>query len=368
MRPPVTPFQAELDQIRPSFTSTPIDHPNFAFPWNYFKEFARTSNGGDIILIVGPSNSGKSQLLSMIAKHLRESVFPEVESGSVPIIGASAQTSSDSRMTPKHLVETLLADGGHLMFDAEKQVRMGFYTPSQRITEAKLLRLLSGMLVSCNVRYVLIDEGQFITRTKDKLFAATLVESLKTLAGPQRNLVICGGYELLEPVLAYRAHVAARTVVLHLAPYQLPTGSRAWAAILKAMTVNGTLGCSEHVLRAFANELLDECNGCIGVLERRLRDASAWAAACGAVLDESVLRARRPNRMKWEAERNDIDVGLANLGLVEWSSGDDGRPVLVSSGLERHGKFKSSSSKKERTSRSTRPFERKPNRFPGNFE
>lgn len=337
-------------------------HENFAVLWRYLRKFTSVSNGGDIILIVGPSNSGKSQLLSLLTKHLRENLYPIVEPGQLPIIGAKANPSRDSRMTPKQVALALLADGGHPLFDPERRAQTGFYPTVRSASEDMLYTNLSELVFRRSVRYVIVDEGQLITRTKDSMFAATLLESLKSLAGSTRNLVVCGGYDLIEPTLALRSHVAVRTVVLHLAPYQAKTGLLEWKRILKTMSQSEKLDGLGKVLGASAQLLLTESHGCVGVLERRLKDCLAWSAAQGIPFDESALMERRPLKLQWEAQRSDIEQGRRQLQQVEWGTTAMGGTFLISAPeMDAAPVPKGVSVPKIRR---RKPFQSKPDRFP----
>ncbi|PJL14616.1 hypothetical protein B9Y66_06310 [Stenotrophomonas maltophilia] len=358
---PKSRFVLELENLTPAFTAAPIMHANFATLWRYLKTFTSLSNGGDIILIVGPSNNGKSQLLGLLTKHIREALYPFVELGHVPIIGAKANPSRDSRMTPKQLIRSLLEDGGHPLSDPQRREQAGFYPTQRGLSEEILLGHLTELLVRRGVRYVLIDEGQAITRTKDPMFAATLMESLKSLAGSDRNLIVCGGYDLLEPALSVRSHLAARTIVLHLAPYKLSTGLTEWKRILKTLSKNTNLEGLGPALNASAEMLLAESNGCVGVLERRLKDTLAWCAAHGTLIDSASLAERRPTKLQWEVQRKDIADGLDQLHQVAWGAGAGREITLIGpSEVKRNAAPRPSQPTKRQ-----RPFQRKPDRFPG---
>ena len=358
---PKTRFVSELENIAPAFTVAPIMHQNFSILWRYLKAFTGLSNGGDIILIVGPSNNGKSQLLGLLARHLRDAVYTHVELGHIPIIGARANPSQDSRMTPKQLIRALLEDGGHPLFDPARIERAGFYPAPRNHSEDVLLGNLTELVSRRGVRYVLIDEGQAITRTKDPKFAATLMESLKNLAGPDRNLVVCGGYDLLEPALSIRSHLAMRTVVLHLAPYDLTTGLGEWQRILKTMSKSPKLYGLGKILIDSASMLIEESNGCVGVLERRLKDCLSWCAAHGIPFDKTSLAERRPTKLQWEVQRKDIADGKDRLQQVEWKTDAEGELALIGA----PGKMPSKSTKEPPKPKRGRPFQRKPDRYPG---
>lgn len=358
---PKSRFVLELENLAPAFTAAPIMHANFATLWRYLKTFTSLSNGGDIILIVGPSNKGKSQLLGLLTKHIRETLYPFVELGHVPIIGAKANPSRGSRMTPKQLIRSLLEDGGHPLFDPQRREQAGFYPRENRFSEDGLLGNLTELLSRRGVRYVLIDEGQAITRTKDPQFAATLMESLKTLAGSDRNLVVCGGYDLLEPALSVRSHLAVRTIVLHLSPYELTTGLTEWKRILKTLSTTPRLEGLGRVFNDSAQMLLTESNGCVGVLERRLKDCLSWCAAQGIPFDKTALSERRPTKLQWEVQRKDIADGIDQLHQVDWETGAGGEVTLI--GLAK--KQQPETPRTTQRPKKQKPFQRNPDRFPG---
>lgn len=365
-----TAFERDLDRITPTLIGV-VRHRNFIATEVFLRTFCENIGGGNIIAIIGPSNCGKSFLLLRLAKHLREVVFKEAAPESVPIIGAFVLPSNDSRVTPKYVIQMLLGDAGHPLYDPMKLEQSRHRGSAGSKTEADHLKLLRNLFSIRRVEFVLLDDAQSIARTNNEEFGATLLEALKVLSGPGQNLVLTGGYELLGPLLAHRAHLAARVTIVHLAPYEGEADYGAWQGIIKAIEEANPHGIGQNgALRACSRELYVQCHGCIGVLDKRLQQVIAYTAACNQSISAEMIRAVRPVQAEWSTIAKDIALGRAALAQV---------PDVITPGVPRPGSAggsasaempidsakSGSSSALQKRPRKSRPFQRKPARVPG---
>lgn len=364
-----TSFERDLGRIKPRLGV--VGHRNFVATEVFLRTFCENIGGGNIIAIIGPSNCGKSLLLLRLAQHLREVVFRESEPGSTPIIGAFVLPSNDSRVTPKYVIQMLLGDAGHPLYDPLKLEQSRHRGSAGSKTEADHLKLLRNLFSISRIEFVLLDDAQSIARTKNEEFGATLLEALKVLSGPGQNLVLTGGYELLGPLLAHRAHLAARVTIVHLSPYEGEADYGAWQGIIKAIENANPHGIGENgALRACSRELYVQCHGCIGVLDKRLQQVIAYAAACNGSITPEMIRAVKPAQAEWETIARDIALGKAALAQVP-DVITPGAPPLGSrredlpspTRTESAGGSPNAAPRKRRAS--SRPFQRKPARVPG---
>lgn len=365
-----TSFERDLDRITPRLIGV-VGHRNFIATEAFLRTFCENIGGGNIIAIIGPSNCGKSLLLLRLAKHLREVVFKAAKPESTPIIGAFVLPSNDSRVTPKYVIQMLLGDARHPLYDPVKLEQSRHRGSAGSKTEADHLKLLRNLFSISRIEFVLLDDAQSIARTKNEEFGATLLEALKVLSGPGQNLVLTGGYELLGPLLAHRAHLAARVTIVHLAPYEGEADYGAWQSIIKAIEKANPHGIGEGgALRSCSRELYIQCHGCIGVLDKRLQQVIAYAAACNESITAKLIRAVKPVQAEWSTIAKDIELGKAALAQVS-DVITPGAPRIDSnreggrSSESTEGTKSSTSPARKNRPAGSRPFQRKPARVPG---
>ncbi|MCU1156860.1 AAA family ATPase [Stenotrophomonas maltophilia] len=365
-----TSFERDLDRIKPRLFGV-VRHRNFIATELFLRTFCENIGGGNIIAIIGPSNCGKSLLLLRLAKYLREVVFREARPESTPIIGAFVLPSNDSRVTPKYVIQMLLGDAGHPLYDPVKLEQSRYRGTAGSKTEAHYLKLLRNLFSVSRIEFVLLDDAQSIARTKSEEFGATLLEALKVLSGPGQNLILTGGYELLGPLLAHRAHLAARVTIVHLSPYEGEADYGAWQSIIKAIEKANPHGIGETgALRACSRELYIQCHGCIGILEKRLQQVTAYAAACNQSITAEMIRAVKPAQAEWSTVAKDIELGKAALAQVPDAITPrapcfDAEHEDARSAKRTERTTASSSSPHKKQPAKSRPFQRKPARVPG---
>lgn len=367
-----TLFQRDLSRVRPSLTGV-LSHRNFAAADKFLKTFCGNVSGGNIIAIIGPSNSGKTLLLHRLATHLREVVFKDAAPDAIPILGAFVMPSNDTRVTPKYVIQMLLSDAGHPLYDPVKLSLSGYRGSSSNNTETDHLKRLRNLFSISRVEFVMLDDAQSIARTNNKDFGAMLLEALKVLSGPGQNLVFTGGYELLGPLLAYRSHLAARVTIVHLSPYQGKEDYGAWQGIIKTIEKQNSHGLGENgALRTCSEELYVQCHGCFGLLEKHLQQVIAYAASCGSSITAEMIRSVKPMQAQWTTINTDIVLGKEALAQVPdvidvitpgVRSEATSECTTASKGAE--SATKRSDQLRRKQPAGGRPFRRRPARVPG---
>ncbi|WP_454832875.1 ATP-binding protein [Pseudoxanthomonas wuyuanensis] len=309
---------AELLEHRPRLTET-LSHPNFELCARELECFAEFGPG-QLIVVVGPSQVGKSMLLKLFVEFLVSEVYRDVPQDRLPIIGANANLARDGRTAPKYLYEMLLGDAGSPLYNTAKLLEAAGYRPTKVSSEHALLAALTRGLRALKTDYVLADEAQFMVRASSKAFQASLLESLKSLISFQRSAVLVGGYEFAKVLLEYREHLASRPMLVHLERYRYTDdGYTHWLKVLKAFSESHLLEFeNDQVLLHLAEELLNECLGVIGILQSRLLRSMAHAKATNTRISEKIVRSFRLKKGQWELLRTAIESGEETVNkLVE---------------------------------------------------
>lgn len=304
-----TAFIKEALQKRPPFTQ-PFLHRNFNTAFKKAQTFTQIETGGSILAVVGPTHVGKSMLKAMLLDFIFENVFDRAPPEFTPVIGCSASTGREGRTSLKFVYEMLLTDAGSPLFDPTKLALATGYRPTGVSTEAKMLAALVRALCCIQCRFVFIDEAQYIVRAKDPFFRSTILESLKSLISETRTLVLFGGYEFLDALISNQAHLAARSTILHMDRYrQTEADWNAWLQIIREFQNSSVLEWeSEDLLFTHAEDLLIECHGVIGILEKRLQRAQMAARAKESPITSSILKSTR----LVEAAYNTIAVDISH--------------------------------------------------------
>lgn len=309
-------FFRELAMRKPKLTGM-VDHRNFRVCLNELKELFRLGPTEATVLLAGPTHAGKSQLLAYLASFLQTEIFRDADENDRPIIGCSAITTRQGRTAPKYVFQELLEDVGHPFFQIDPlSAGESLYKPAIRADETYSLRALKGAFHSRNVIVVMIDDAHYLVRAKDEEYKASLLEALKGLVTPRTTLLLVGGYELATVALAYRTHFAERLLVVHMPRYGKSKGDRdEWRRVVANFAESKALKFNPPTLLSdVADRLRFESHGVIGILEKRLIRAEAYAVARGERISLKVLNETRPVDVQWRATEADITTGEKLLG------------------------------------------------------
>ena len=310
----ISDFVSDLSQVKPPLGDF-IAHRRFLNCTKEAISFAKIASGNSILFIVGPSQSGKSALLSHLAISLIDDVFREESGNFIHAAGATALTSREGRTAPKYIYKTLLEDLRHPLYYTESLPTPNSYRPSRSDDEASLLISLRRALRFRDTRFVFVDESQYLVRAKDPEFKASLLESMKSLVTSKTTLVIAGGYESAEVALSMRAHLAVRLVVVHLGRYtDSDSDKQEWLQLLHTVSASPALNLSRpDLLTSHADSLRMECVGVYGVLEKRLISCKIRSESLGVPIDEAILASTCLSQSAWDAMHADIVAGEAVL-------------------------------------------------------
>jgi len=340
-----TPFLQNALARKPFFTQT-LGLPNFMGPLNELIELARLLPESKIAIVVGPTNAGKTQLLCTLAHFATNEVFRNAPDWTVPVIGAKAFVPDGIRSSPRYLIEKLLEDIGHILFDPRKNPRA--HSTRSKVAAGGLVCALEHAMEACRTKLVLIDEGDNLVRAKSDDFKARLLEALKCLTYGGALPVIFGGYELAEAALSIRPHLAARIIPIHVRPYGDSASDRkAWASIVSAMAASSSLKIADPTMvDEMADELLIACHGLIGLLESVLIDAQIKSSGSNKGITRKIILECLPKSVAWAAIDTDVRRGRR----------------LMDELFDPAAKPRPSSVKKSGGTKARRPFERSPTR------
>ena len=161
-----------------------------------FIPMCRDAGDGLVILLLGPTQSGKSIIFNETLNTLRES-FADERAGSIPVVHLQIENVSDGRTKPKWISIELLKALRHPVyehigcFDEAEH-----YRPSAGRDEGTLRTALKESFKNRYTRRTLLDEAHLLTRTKDPDLRSAILESLKSTCAIDRTLIACGGYEI----------------------------------------------------------------------------------------------------------------------------------------------------------------------------
>ncbi|MEY2116223.1 MULTISPECIES: AAA family ATPase [Rhodanobacter] len=348
---------------KPKLTDV-IEHRNFRFCLDELEGIFRLCPTEAAILLVGPTNGGKSQLLAYLVSFLMNEIYQGVGPNDRALIGFSAMTTRQGRTTPKFALHELLEDVGHPFFQLEPiSNEAPLYRPAIKTDETYCLRALKGAFHSRNVKAAIVDDAHYLVRTKDEEYKASLLEAMKGVITPQTTLILAGGYELAEVAMAYRTHFAERLLIVHLPRYgKSPSDINEWRRVVATMGQSPKLRLgSTHLLIDEADRLRHECHGVVGILEKRLIRAQSYADACHTPISAEVLKQTRPTALQWDTTEADIKSGEKLLGtrveLIDIPQSPNSIAPSTSAKASGAGKHTKGTWKK-----GARPFERKPRR------
>lgn len=306
----MSPFLTEALAKRPLLTP-PFLHRKFNVVYEQVCAFARLETGGSILAVVGPSQSGKSLLMTLLIDLLITDIFRDAQSGTAPVVGCSAQTARDGRTSLKYIYEMLLAEAGGILHDPEKLQHTVGYNPVRSNSEAAILGALLKALRCLRTRFVIIDEAQYIVRAKDAFYRSTILESLKSLISESRTLVLFGGYEFLDALVSHQAHLVARSTILNIDRYCNTRADRKhWIQVLKQFELSQSLSLANPTLLCeLSDYLLEQTFGVVGLLERRLQRAHMLATLDGGTITEEHIRNTELTSVARDTFEQDLSLG-----------------------------------------------------------
>ena len=300
------------------FMPSPLQHRNFVEARRLFIELVRSSPGGKVLALVGPTQVGKSLIFKHLIKTLDNELRP-VDPSMMPLIHLVVASSQDGRISPKQLTLKLLKAIRHPIYEHSGELdELQHYRPSRNRDEGSMRVALESALLARSTSYVALDEAQHLTHTKSREVRANVLQSIKCLGAIDRTLVLVGGYELAYRGLFDSAHFAGRLVCIDFPPYTTVRGDLdEWEKIIKFMSKHVAISTPTLLLEE-AEELLAVTNGCFGILGKLL-----WLARTlsdGRAITRASLHAAFPSKREHEVIRMDIKDGRAALSQLNLAS------------------------------------------------
>jgi hypothetical protein len=329
--------------MKPILFPSALQHRNFVDARQKLFELVRCSPGGKTIALVGPTQAGKSLIFEQLIKELEQSLRPS-DPSMMPFIYLEVATSQDGRISGKHVTFKLLKAVRHPLYDRVGELdEFDHYRPSRNRDEGSMRVAAEAALTARQTIFLLMDEAQHLTHTKNETLRANILQSIKCLGAINRTLVLSGGYELAYRGLFDSAHFAGRLVCVEFRPYTSASDDMCeWEKILKFASKYVAVTPSTLLLDE-AEALLFASNGSFGLLEKIL-----WVARAlnlGKEINRSQLYAAFPLRAEREAIQADIREGQRALARMNFCA---------------HSAPSNSPQKKKKGT--SRPFQRKPNR------
>jgi len=333
-----------------------IKHPLLERARDEYIPLCRDATDGIALVLLGPTQCGKSIIFNEVVPILRAS-FKDERPGSIPIVDLQVETVSEGRTKPKWIGIELLKALSHPMYkhigalDEDEH-----YFPSKGRDETTLRIALKEAFQNRFTRRTCLDEVHLLTKTKDPDLRAAILESIKSTCAIERSLIACGGYEMAYKGLFDSAHFCGRVVNFDYGNYSkdVPADLEAWARILK--TYSGKLDLNPKTL------LIDETvnllywnNGTLGLLDKHLWKCSQLAKARHQRIDLEILRECAPP----EKERRSVALDIKKGKEALQPCSDFPTPELSNPtpNDQPSAKDKVESPKQRRA-----PFERNPNR------
>lgn len=291
-------------------TNGVIKHPLLERARDIFIPLCRDSVDGTVLLLLGPTQCGKSVIFQEVVPILKDT-FRDKRRAAISVVALQIETVSEGRTKPKWLGIELLKALHHPIykhigaFDEKEH-----YFPSKGRDEASLRIALKEAFTSRFNRRTCLDEAHLLTRTKDPELRGAILESIKSTCAIDRSLIACGGYEIAYKGLFDSAHFCGRVINFDFGHYsaKIPDDVESWVRILKTYSKHLDL-MPKSLLLDEALNLLHWNNGTLGLLDKHLWSASILAKARHQPMDKTILRACAPPEKERRAIAEDIRRG-----------------------------------------------------------
>src|SRR5262249_49398820 len=134
--------------MRPILLPAALQHRNFVEARHQFVELVRSSPGGKVIALVGPTQVGKSLVFQHLIKTLDDDLRPEYPSV-MRLVHLVVATSQDGRISPKHLTLKLLKAIRHPLYEHVGELdELRHYRPSRNRDEGSMRVALESALMA----------------------------------------------------------------------------------------------------------------------------------------------------------------------------------------------------------------------------
>lgn len=290
-------LRLSVDDRLAYFHAVRLSHPRVSQAISDLKLMAKPGAGSDLTLLIGPTGVGKSTLINVLREHvLKENQARMREDRAlIPIAVAEAPASGERvfswRIFYQRLGESLQEP---LMTKKQETVtkdgRITVRPVSNSATVAAMRISIEKALVNRKTSIVVVDEAVHLLRHVHQGSLETHMDAIKSLANIcGSNMIMVGSYDLVA-LMNLSAQVARRTTIIHFPRYfsDEDRDVHAFRKVLEKLT--GYLPLEGEVdLSKYADDLMQACVGCVGILKDTLSRALALALREGGELTEAHL-------------------------------------------------------------------------------
>ena len=288
-----------------------IVHPHLEEALSRLKRLLRLNGAGHLIVLNGPTGSGKTRLCQMVlaeyidAAQQRMEAEPEYVPGFMVELAANHDGRFDWRdhfyRSMTQLEEPLL-DRKVLPNDITSSLEWG--------TERVLRQAYENCLKYRKVELAIWDEAHHLRKVAGGRAYVEQMDAIKSIANLTGTLhLLAGTYEILD-LCDLSAELARRTYDVHLPRYgETSRHQKIFANVVRSMQVHLPVAAQSD-LRPLADYLYERSLGCIGILKEWLAEALLVALdeGCSSV-SEKQLRQTGYAAGKLQAIRREIEMG-----------------------------------------------------------
>lgn len=345
-------------------TDAPIRHQLFTNAHKVFGRLAKNVLAGSIIVLIGPTQCGKSLLLEEIYQEMLDGLDHERinAEGIQPYVYLQIRSTKEGRVRMGWLLLAMLKALRQPMYvHMHEMDEPDHYIPSRVRSENAMANSLEPCVRARQVKTTILDEAHLLTRTDNAELRGNLLESLKSGHGIERAIVLSGGYELLYKGLFDSPHFLGRCVFYDFGHYRhdIESDIFEWRRILKVFAARIPLA-SKTLLDENAEILLRVCHGVVGLMEKWLWHAKVRAEALGKLIDLDMLRLTAPSASEQKEIAEDIAKGEEKLKAGSFNLVKDADETDVESEDRRAPVTSAPSATAIKVSE---PFKPKPKRF-----
>ncbi len=276
-------------------------------------ELCRGAGKGAIYALLGPTRCGKSTIFRWLRRMLAKELRPGSEK-EITIVFQRIETSQEGRISSKLVGILLLKELRHPFYVNLGTIdEMKTYRPALKIDETGIRIALAEAITLRNPRLFGLDEAHHLTHTKDAELRSFILDSVKTLTGDDRTLLLVGGYELAYQGFFDASHFAGRLEVIDFGQYSEATEDEAeWRKIMK-MRSQGLPLVAPALLTDMAPEIRQAGNGSYGLFEKIVDRCEVQHRVSGTKIDAKMIRAFYPPKLEHERIADDVRKGQEAL-------------------------------------------------------
>ncbi|WP_169726059.1 AAA family ATPase [Aestuariibacter salexigens] len=324
-----------------------LNHRNWNEALAYAFNSLITALPGEVILLLGPSRSGKTRLILELIKMLCGNPRNDTTSSYLCSYILAKNTGPHGIFSTKAFTFRMLQMLDHPSFklsvsDLEMAARF------DRITENAMSNMLERAFANRGVRYLVIDEAQHARYvTKGAQAAHAVLDGWKSLAESSGfTLVLVGTYPILN-VMQNSPHLLGRTRTIHLPRYKAEASDLSHFYSIASKFLECLDTPIDFELKQEIQRLHRQTFGCIGLLRSLLIAANNLACSTETMITSNILDL--------------VFQPAANLESI-WSEIEEGERSLETLKIETAG-YEVSEGKNPKPKGKT-PFQRKPARIP----